>query len=203
MKNTTNRTDQKPTTNTPSSTERNNFVGGNLSGAQVNFAPSAKNCQVIIGVGCRLEGLQINLYAENLLVDIGNNNVIRGEIHMKISSAKVIIGNNNRIRNHVFMNVGSDISIGNDCLFASVKFRSTDSHKIFELKTKERINSNKPISIQNRVWLAEDVMLLGGSSVGNDSVVGARSLVTSEIPQNSLAVGSPAKIVKSGIYWEE
>ena len=98
------------------------------------------------------------------------------------------------------MNVGGEIKIGNNCLFASIKFRSTDSHRIYARTSNERINPDAPISIGSNVWLAEDVMLLSGA---NGYVVGARSTVTGEIPDYCLAVGTPAHVVRRDIRWEE
>lgn len=183
--------------------ERNNIVQDNDSGVKVKIYPSARDCVVKIGQNCKLNNFQIHLYAEKLMVEIGNNNNIRGDVYMKISSAHLRIGNFNNIRNNIFMNIGGDITIGDNCLFAAVKFRSTDSHRIYDEVSGQQVNADSPISIGDRVWLAEDVLLLGGAQVGNGCVVGARSLVASQIPDKCLAVGLPAKIVRTGIRWEE
>lgn len=183
--------------------EKNNVVQDNDSGVKVKIYPSARDCIVKIGSDCRLDNFQIHLYAEKLVVEIGNNNNIRGDAYMKISKASLRIGNSNNIRNNVFMNIGGDIKIGSNCLFAAVKFRSTDSHKIYDEISGEQINVDSPISVGDKVWLAEDVLLLGGAQVGNGCVVGARSLITSQLPDKCLAVGLPAKVVRTGIHWEE
>ena len=102
------------------------------------------------------------------------------------------------------MNVGAgSITIGRDCLFAAVKFRSTDSHFIFDCDTGDRLNPDGPIFVGDNVWLAEDVLLLRNATVGSGSVVGARSMVAREIPENSLAAGSPAKVIRSNIRWQQ
>jgi maltose O-acetyltransferase len=51
-----------------------------------------------------------------------------------------------------------------------------------------------PVVIGDYVWVASDVTVLRGVSIGEHSVIGARSLVTSDIPPHSLAFGSPARV---------
>ncbi len=98
--------------------------------------------------------------------------------------------------------VGS-VTIGDDCLFAAVKFRTSDSHNLLDADTGELLNPPGDIEIGNRVWLAEDVLLLRNSKIGDDSAVGARALVNGEIPAGCLAVGTPARVVRRGIRWME
>lgn len=53
------------------------------------------------------------------------------------------------------------------------------------------------INIGSRVWLGEKVIILKGVSVGNNVIIGAGSVVVSDIPSNSVAVGNPCRVVKS------
>ena len=59
----------------------------------------------------------------------------------------------------------------------------------------------KPVTIGSSVWFPWRVFVMPGSTVGNGSVIGANSLVSGDIPAGSLAVGSPAKVIKSGPDW--
>jgi acetyltransferase-like isoleucine patch superfamily enzyme len=54
----------------------------------------------------------------------------------------------------------------------------------------------QPITIGNNVWLGMNVVVMPGVTIGNNVVVGANSVVTKDIPDNSIAVGSPCKVVK-------
>ena len=49
----------------------------------------------------------------------------------------------------------------------------------------------------NDVWIGMDVIVLGGVTIGNGSVIAAGSVVTKSIPENVLAGGVPAKVIKS------
>ena len=54
-----------------------------------------------------------------------------------------------------------------------------------------------PIVIGKRVWLGSNVTVLPGVTIGDGAVVAAASVVTKDVPANSVVVGSPAKVVRS------
>jgi acetyltransferase-like isoleucine patch superfamily enzyme len=98
---------------------------------------------------------------------------------------------------------GGRVEIGEDCLFSnSVEIRNGDSHSIIDGSTKERINPAEDVTIGDHVWLGTRVLVLKGSRIGSGSVVGAASVVTGELPENSLGLGSPAKLVRGNIRWD-
>ncbi|WP_372916434.1 hypothetical protein [Sandarakinorhabdus sp.] len=184
-------------------TSSENIIHGPDSGAKVFFHKHVGNCHVHIGQKNKLDDLHIHFHVSNCTVTIGDDNHIRGHIFFKKLGGSVNIGQNNKMITGIFMNVGGPIMIGNRCLFSNAKFRSTDSHYIFDIQTGDQINPDAPITIGDDVWLAEDVMLFGGSSVGNGSVIGSRALVTGEILENCLAAGIPAKTIRRGVRWKE
>jgi acetyltransferase-like isoleucine patch superfamily enzyme len=96
------------------------------------------------------------------------------------------------------------IFVGKDCLFANnVIFETGDSHTIYSLKSREKLNFGGNICIGNHVWVAEDVKFLKNSSVNDDSIVGTRALVNKKITKSNVVIaGVPAKIVKEGINWD-
>ncbi len=95
------------------------------------------------------------------------------------------------------------ISIGSDCLFANIKIRTSDTHSIIDVNTRKRINPAKDVIIGDHVWIADDVDILKGTNIGNGSIIGSRALVSSVIPENCLAVGVPARVVKTGVTWDK
>lgn len=54
----------------------------------------------------------------------------------------------------------------------------------------------KPITVGNNCWVASNVTIIGGVHIGNGCVIGAGSVVTRDIPDNSLAVGNPCKVIR-------
>lgn len=169
--------------------------------ARVEFR--AKNCRLDIGPGVKLENLQIQFECDNSICCIGANSNIKGIIQLGLDS-KVIIGKNLWAGGcRISAAEHTSVVVGDGCMFAvGVEVRSDDSHPIFDARTGKRLNPSKGISVADHVWLATQVVVLGGARVGKSSVVGYRSVVTSSIPEHCVAAGIPAKVVRTGIVWE-
>jgi maltose O-acetyltransferase len=103
----------------------------------------------------------------------------------------------------VYINYGCSISaservhIGPRCTIGTyVIIMDNDFHRLEPERRQERPPS-KPIVLEENVWLGARVIVLPGVTIGAGSVVGAGSIVTRSIPARSVAVGSPARVVKS------
>lgn len=59
-----------------------------------------------------------------------------------------------------------------------------------------KIRYAKPVVIEDGVWLGGNVTVWGGVTIGKNSIIGAGSVVTADIPENVIAVGNPAKVIK-------
>lgn len=99
---------------------------------------------------------------------------------------------------------GSRIIIGEDCMFAyDVDVRTGDSHSIIDKLTKTRINKASDVTIGNHVWVAAHCSILKGVTIGDNSVVAGRSVVTKPFSQTGIIIGgAPAKIIKENITWD-
>ena len=62
---------------------------------------------------------------------------------------------------------------------------------------KRNLHSKGPIIIEDNVWIGENVCILENVTIGRCSIIGANAVVTHNIPPYSVAVGAPAKVVKS------
>jgi maltose O-acetyltransferase len=92
-----------------------------------------------------------------------------------LDSAKVIIGSN------VFFAPGVQIYTANHPLDATLR---------------KTIENALPITIGNDCWIGGNAIILPGISIGNGCVIGVGSVATKNIPDNSLAVGNPAKVIR-------
>jgi maltose O-acetyltransferase len=54
-----------------------------------------------------------------------------------------------------------------------------------------------PVTIGDNVWISTGALILPGVTIGSNSVIGAGSVVTKDIPANSLAVGNPCKVIRT------
>lgn len=82
----------------------------------------------------------------------------------------------------------------------TIVIRTSDSHPIYN-SSGERINPAKSIHIGNHVWIAPNSKIMKGVTIGNGCIIGSDTMVTKDLPDKVLAVGHPAKIVKTDIYW--
>lgn len=105
---------------------------------------------------------------------------------------------------HFLISEGTSVRIGEDAMMSSgIDFKTTDVHLIFDIVTESRLNISKNIKIGNHVWIAENVKVLKGVSDEDGAILGEEAIITKDVPNNSIAVGNPAKIVKKGqIKWE-
>jgi lipopolysaccharide O-acetyltransferase len=112
------------------------------------------------------------------------------------------IGNNCQINDYVHIGAISSIIIGDGVLIASKVFITDHNHGDFnddpemDLEPALRKLTSNPVTIENNVWLGEGVMVMPGVTIGCNSIVGAGSIVTKSIPKYSMAVGTPAKVIK-------
>lgn len=60
----------------------------------------------------------------------------------------------------------------------------------------EKINIS-PVRIGNNVWIGVRVIILKGINIGDNSIIGAGSVVTKNVPNNSIVVGNPAKVIRN------
>lgn len=91
----------------------------------------------------------------------------------------------------------SSIIIGDDCMFSSGnEVKTDDSHPIFSVVTGERINMPKSIYIGNHVWVGCRAAILGGAEIESGSVIGYAAVVKGHVPNNSIAAGVPARVIK-------
>lgn len=95
------------------------------------------------------------------------------------------------------------VEIGNKCLFSTdITIRSSDSHTIYDITTKEALNIPIGVNIGNHVWVGTGVDIMKNTRIPNDCVIAARALVSGQFEQpNSIYGGIPAKLIKTNINW--
>lgn len=187
------------------SDENNNVITSdiNLKSTNSKIKFVGKNNLVTIGKNVHLKNYRLIFQSDNSHFLIGDNSIYGGGL-MIGAGCTVSIGNNFNSVRDIMITAAEEtsISIGNSCLFnENIQIRSHDTHAIFDVNNRRRINKSKSIHIGNKVWIGNSVTILKGVRIGDNSVIGLNSVVTKSIPNNCLAVGNPAKVKKNNISW--
>ncbi len=110
-------------------------------------------------------------------------------------------GKNIHIGKNVFINAGckfqdqGGIYIADNCLIGHNVVFATLNHGMLPDERGDLLP--KAIHIGKNVWIGSGAVILSGVTIGDNAVIGAGSLVTKNIPENMVAVGSPAKVIRS------
>jgi acetyltransferase-like isoleucine patch superfamily enzyme len=182
-------------------------VTGPVEGASIRVNFRGSNNHLVVGLPVRLGRLVIDFDCDNGLVRLGPSaNVPAFSAAIRVGQdSKVLIGRNVSCTSTVAMSAteGTTIAIGEDVMFASEnQVRADDGHPIFDVRTGKRVNVSKSIRIGDHVWLGRFSTLLGGARIGSGSVIGYGSIVTGHVPNNCIAAGVPAHVIRKDVAWE-
>ena len=88
------------------------------------------------------------------------------------------------------------IYVGDDTMFAPNVVITTTNHTINPELREKRMQYVKPVHIGKNVWIGSGAVILPGVTIGDNSVIGAGSIVTKDIPANVVAVGNPCRVLR-------
>ena len=138
---------------------------------------------------------------EEMLKDImgtyGDGLYIIPPVHANWGLKNVHVGKN------VVFNFGcrfvddADITIGDNTMLGPGVCISTAEHPLSPELRRNGLQYNKPVHIEDNVWIGAGAVILAGVTIGRNTVIGAGSVVTKDIPADSLALGIPAKVIRS------
>lgn len=130
-------------------------------------------------------------------VTLGAHVKLGKDIHlMAWPEGKLAVGDHSYIGRNSIVLAHQSVSIGKDCLIAPFCHITDVNHGIEagELIRKQPLTS-QPVVIEDDVWLGAGCSVLPGVTIGAGAVIGARAVVTKDIPPNAIAVGVPAKVI--------
>lgn len=143
-----------------------------------------------------LEGEKRANMLKDMFAEIGENCYIEPPLHANWGGKHVHLGNNVYANFNLTLVDDVDIYIGNDCLFGPNTVIATAGHPI-DPELRARVTQyNAEVHIGNNVWLGAGVIVMPGVTIGDNSVIGAGSIVTKDIPSNVVAFGNPCKVFR-------
>ncbi len=158
-----------------------------------------------VGSGLRIERLPY--VRGHGRIRVGNHVHISGKLSAgfgtQLSQIPILcIGDHTFIGHGFSVRVASSVRIGAHCyLGPNIRIYDVDGHPqdYLERRANQPVGRSSilPVTIEDDVWIGVDTIILKGVTIGARSIVGAGSVVTKSIPPDSLAIGNPAKVIRS------
>jgi len=132
------------------------------------------------------------------MISFSGGSPYRTSLQTHCKDAIISIGDNCRLSG-ITIHCRTSVKIGNDCRFGpGSQLVDNDSHRASMYVTERaKPPRSKAIIINNNVWIGMGSLVLKGVEIGDNSIVAAHSVVTKNVPANSIVAGNPAKIVKT------
>lgn len=107
------------------------------------------------------------------------------------------IGNNFYANHNLVILDANKVEFGDNVFIAPNCGFYTATHPTNAEERNKGLEYAKPIKIGNNVWIGGNVVVLPGVTIRDNTVIGAGSIVTRDIPSNVIAVGNPCKVIKN------
>lgn len=132
----------------------------------------------------------------SFLGKIGNNVLIESDFECDYGY-NIMVGENFYMNHNGVILDGAKVEIGDNVFIGPNCGIYTAGHPI-EVETRNKgLEYVKPIKIGNNVWLGGNVVILPGVTIGDNVTIGAGSIVTKDIPSNTVAHGNPCRVIRT------
>ena len=142
-------------------------------------------------------------YMKEVFAECGDHCFIESPFYASWGGAHLHFGTGIYVNSNVTMVDDGHIYIGNRVLIAPNVIIATANHPLEPRLRRVEMQYNIDVHIGENAWICAGAIILPGVHIGKNSVIGAGAVVTHDIPDNVLAVGNPARIVREiGVHEE-
>jgi acetyltransferase-like isoleucine patch superfamily enzyme len=139
-------------------------------------------------------------------LQIGEHTVLEPTVWITVGdSARVRIGSGTSLNMGVMVAAAGLVEIGDHCMLANGCFVTDANHRFDDPEKPvpwQGFTSKGPTRIGDNVWLGAHAVVTSGVTIGERCVIGAGAVVTADIPPFSIAVGNPARVIRTIEYAE-
>lgn len=136
------------------------------------------------------------LLLKEMFAEIGKDCYIETPFYANWGGKNVHIGDNFYSNFNLVLVDDCDITIGNRVMIGPNVVLATGTHPVEPKLRGKQAQYNLPIHIEDNVWLGAGCIVMPGITIGENSVIGAGSVVTKDIPSNVVAVGNPCRVLR-------
>ena len=133
---------------------------------------------------------------KEMFAEVGENCYIEPPFHSNWGGKNVHLGKNVYFNFNATMVDDTHIYIGDYTMLGPNVVIATAGHPILPELREKALQYNLPVHIGKNCWLGAGVIVLPGVTIGDNTVIGAGSVVTKDIPANVVAVGNPCKVLR-------
>lgn len=133
---------------------------------------------------------------KEMLAEVGENCYIEPPFHSNWGGKNVHLGKNVYFNFNATLVDDTHIYIGDYTMLGPNVVIATAGHPILPELREKALQFNIPVHIGKNCWLGAGVIVLPGVTIGDNTVIGAGSVVTKDIPANVIAVGNPCKVLR-------
>lgn len=133
---------------------------------------------------------------KEMFAEIGENCYIEPPLHSNWGGHHVHFGNNVYANFNLTLVDDTHIYVGDCTMIGPNVTIATAGHPILPELREKAYQFNQPVHIGRNCWLGAGVVVLPGITIGDNSVIGAGSIVTKDIPANVVAVGNPCRVLR-------
>ncbi len=133
---------------------------------------------------------------KEMLAEVGENCYIEPPFHSNWGGKHVHLGKNVYFNFNATLVDDTHIYIGDYTMLGPNVVIATAGHPILPELREKALQYNLPVHIGKNCWLGAGVIVLPGVTIGDNTVIGAGSVVTKDIPSNVVAVGNPCKVLR-------
>lgn len=132
--------------------------------------------------------------ARQFLISVGSNvNIEHGAMITSLMSIGENSGVGINAKIHGRVSIGKNVMMGPDCIIYTKNHAFSDISKPMR---EQGFQDEKPVTIEDDVWIGGRVIILPGVHIANGSIIGAGSIVTKNVPPYAIVGGNPAKVLK-------
>ena len=133
---------------------------------------------------------------KEMFAEIGENCYIEPPLHSNWGGKHVHFGNNVYCNFNLTLVDDTHICVGDNVLFAPNVIVATAGHPLDADLRSKAYQYNMPVHIGNNCWIGAGAKIMPGVTIGDNTVIGAGSVVTKDIPANVIAVGNPCRVLR-------